>query len=350
MQRPEKTVTEKQPSAPSPYRVLIVDDDQGVLHAVRRLLGKTGYEVLIAGSPMEAVSVMQRQEVAVVISDHMMPGMSGIELLTLVRQNWPATVGIMMTACGDIKVAADVVNNRLVNYFINKPWDSKLFITLVKEAVEVHRALVNNPGGAFQVDATLLRNIREQASKAAFSLARAVDARDRYTHRHSENVSALSVNLGRALGLDDAAIEELRMGGLLHDVGKIGVSDNILLKPSRLTEDEYKAIKTHPVIGVSIIEPIRFPWNIEAIIRQHHENHDGSGYPDGLQGDEIFIPARVIHVVDAYEAMSSDRVYRKARPLEWIEAEIARCRGTQFDPNVIDVFLIELRAGRLPLP
>jgi putative nucleotidyltransferase with HDIG domain len=266
-----------------------------------------------------------------------------------VRQNWPATVGIMMTACGDIQVAADVVNRRLVNYFISKPWDGKLFVTLVKEAVDVHRALEKNPGGTFQVDATLLRNIREQASKAAFSLARAVDARDQYTHRHSENVSALAVELGRALGLDDVAIEELRIGGLLHDVGKIGVSDSILLKPDRLTEEEYAAIKAHPVIGVSIIEPISFPWNIEAIIRQHHENYDGSGYPDGIRGEDIVLSARIIHVVDAYEAMKADRVYRKARTSEWIESEFTRCRGTQFDPNVDDVFLKELHRGRMQI-
>ncbi len=246
MQISEEKNAEEQPSAPTRYKVLIVDDDPGVVNAVRRLLGRTGYELLIATSAMEAIAILQRQHVAVVVSDHMMPGMSGIELLTLVRQNWPATVGIMMTACGNIQVAADVVNRRLVNYFISKPWDGKLFVALVKEAVDVHHALENNPGGAFQVDATLLRSIREQASKAAFSLARAVDARDQYTHRHSEHVSTLGVELGKALGLDDVAIEELRIGGLLHDVGKIGVSDNILLKPDRLSEEEYAAIKASP--------------------------------------------------------------------------------------------------------
>jgi uncharacterized domain HDIG len=181
-------------------------------------------------------------------------------------------------------------------------------------------------------------------------LALAVDARDKYTHRHSENVSALAMELGRALGLDDAAIEELRIGGLLHDVGKIGVPDSILLKPDRLTDDEYKAIQAHPVIGVSIIEPISFPWNIEAIIRQHHENHDGSGYPDGIRGEDIVLSARIVHVVDAYEAMKANRVYREARSPEWIENEFIRYRGTQFDPNVDDVFLKELRLGLMTMP
>lgn len=333
------------PAGPSPRpRVLVVDDDTGVLHAVRRLLGRGDVEVLLAQGPLEAIALLREKPVAVVISDQMMPVMTGVELLTLVRQNWPATVCIMMTACEDMRVAADVVNRRLVHFFVAKPWDSEAFRALVQDALELSRR--QTPGLA-ALDGRLLREIRDQAANAAFSLARAVDARDRYTHRHSENVAAFALLLGRALGLADDRLQELRIGGLLHDVGKIGVSDVILLKPGRLTEAEILTIKTHPEIGVAIIEPISFPWNIAAIVGQHHENHDGTGYPKGLAGEEIALPARIIHVVDAYEAMAANRIYRTARSREWILAEFKRCRGTQFDPQLVDTFLEELTSGRI---
>ncbi len=152
-------------------------------------------------------------------------------------------------------------------------------------------------------------------------------------------MSAFGLILGQAMGLNQTDLEVIRIGGLLHDLGKIGVPDEVLLKAGALTDKEFRFIKMHPIIGVSITEPIDFPWNITAIVRQHHENHDGSGYPTGIGGDEIVLAARIIHAVDAYEAMAADRVYRKALSLEAIENEFVSCRGTQFDPEVTDVFL-----------
>jgi len=337
-------------------RVLVVDDDQGVLSAVRRLLSRSGYEVITAQGPMQAISVLREKEVAVVVSDQMMPGMPGIELLTLIRQNWPATVGIMMTACGDIRLAADAVNRHLIRYFVPKPWDNKMFRQHVQEAVEAYQGSKMNPVAPSRMDAALRKQVCEHAGKAAFSLARAVDARDRYTHFHSEKVAEFAQIVGKALGLDDEALEELHIGGMLHDVGKIGVADEVLLKPGKLTDEEFRIIRTHPVIGVSIIEPLDLPWDITSIVRQHHENHDGTGYPDRINGQQMALAARIIRVVDAYEAMAADRVYRTARPLDWIIAEFERCQGTQFDPDVVKIFLEALRKGlicypsSLPLP
>ncbi len=331
-------------------RVLVVDDDQGVLSAVRRLLARSGFEVITAQGPMQAISVLREKEVAVVVSDQMMPGMPGIELLTLIRQNWPATVGIMMTACGDIQLAANAVNRHLIRYFEPKPWDNKMFRQHVQEAVEIYQESKKNPVAPSRMDAALRKQVTEHAGKAAFSLARAVDARDRYTHFHSEKVAEFAQVIGKAMGLSDHAMEELRIGGMLHDVGKIGVSDEVLLKPGKLTQEEFRIIQTHPVIGVSIIEPLDLPWDITTIVRQHHENHDGSGYPDRITGGQMALAARIIRVVDSYEAMAADRVYRTARPLDWIKSEFARCKGSQFDPYVVDVFLQELDKGLISYP
>jgi putative nucleotidyltransferase with HDIG domain len=330
--------------------VLVVDDEPGVIKAVSRLLRGGRFRLLTAGGPVKAISILHKQRVAVVISDHLMPGMTGMELLSLVRQKWPATVGIMMTGCSDIQIAAEAVNRRLIHYFISKPWDNDDFRARVGEAVELYRQRSRHPDNRLLGDDTLLRYLRENSGKAAFSLARAVDARDKYTHCHSENVAAFAQVVGRAMDLCEGALEELRIGGLLHDVGKIGVPDGVLQKPGKLTDDEYGAMKLHPAVGASIVEPIDFPWNIPAIVRQHHENHDGSGYPDKIAGDQIVLAARIIHVVDAYEAMAADRIYRAARPRDWIRQELLRCRGTQFNPEVIDVFLRELENANIAYP
>jgi putative nucleotidyltransferase with HDIG domain len=330
--------------------VLVVDDESGVIRAVSRLLSGSRFHLLTAHRPVDAISILHGQEIAVVISDHLMPGMTGLELLSLVRQRWPATVGIMMTSCNDIQIAADAVNRHLINYFVAKPWDSRTFRSLVDEAVELYRQRCKHPYNRLPGDDTLLRYLRENSGKAAFSLARAVDARDTYTHCHSENVAAFAQVVGRTMGFSEGALEELRIGGLLHDVGKIGVADGVLKKPGKLTDEEYDAMKLHTAVGGSIVDPIDFPWNIPAIVRQHHENHDGTGYPDGIAGEEITLAARVIHVVDAYEAMAADRVYRTARSRDWIEKEFLRCRGTQFDPEVTYVFLQELEQGNIAYP
>ena len=327
--------------------VLVVDDDEGILKAVERTLRRLPVEVLVADSPTAAIQLLGEREVAVVISDYMMPGMNGLELLALTRQRWPRIQGMMMTACDDIRVAADAVNRQLVTSFITKPWETKAFRQAVVDAVERYReSAPQSPRNALDSQ-SLAAEMRQQAAAAAFSLARAVDARDRNTHLHSEQVAAFAQVIGRAMGCGEEAIEALRLGGLLHDLGKIGIPDGVLLKPGRLTDEEFAAVKRHPVIGESIVEPIGLSADIRAIIRQHHENHDGSGYPDGLSGDTISPLARIVHVVDAYEAMSSARVYRDAQEQDWIREELGRCSGSQFDPRVVEIFLEQLRAGAI---
>jgi putative nucleotidyltransferase with HDIG domain len=336
-----------EPNAPSSETlpiVVVVDDDPGILRAVERTLRRSQVDIMLANGPTEAMSILEQHQVAVVISDYMMPGMDGLEMLSLIRKRWPEIVGIMMTACEDIRVAADAVNRHLVNSFITKPWETAALRQSILEAVEAHQKRLESTD---EIDQNLGAEIQQQATAAAFSLARAVDARDPYTHRHSEKVAAYAQVVGRAMHLPEDTIEDIRIGGLLHDLGKIGVSDGILLKPNRLTDEEYQIIKRHPTIGASIVEPINFSETIQQIIRHHHENHNGTGYPDGLKEDQIDLPARIVHVVDAFEAMSANRVYRGARDLDWIVEEFNRCSGTQFNPEIIQVFLEELQKGTI---
>ncbi len=327
--------------------VLVVDDEKPIRQAMRRLLRRFPIEVVTTESANEAIAVLSEREVSVVVTDYMMPGMNGLELLTLIRQRWPKVVGIMITACSDVKLAAEAVNQRLIRAFITKPWDLAELREQIMDAIKANQARSEAEGEELLVRMSMARDIEKKAGAAAFSLARAMDARDPHTQQHSDNVAALAQLVGRALELSDEAVEELRIGGLLHDVGKIGVSDSILLKEGRLTDEEYAAIKRHPQIGASIIEPLQFSPGIAAIIAQHHENHDGSGYPRGLSGEGIAFPARIVHVVDAYEAMASDRVYRQALPREVILEEFEKFKGTQFDPQVAEAFLELLEKGEV---
>ena len=187
---------------------------------------------------------------------------------------------------------------------------------------------------------------REFLLRSVFALAAAVDARDRYTAQHSQRLAEYSQLIAKELGFSRSELESLRIAALLHDVGKIGIRDAVLLKPGRLTDDEFAEMKQHPEIGHRILQGA-VDSQILAIVRHHHERFDGTGYPDGLKGDEIPIGARCLLVADAFDAMTSHRIYRKALPMERVIDELRRHSGTQFDPEIVKVFLSILEEGKL---
>jgi putative nucleotidyltransferase with HDIG domain len=173
------------------------------------------------------------------------------------------------------------------------------------------------------------------------ALAFAIDAKDHYTQGHSQAVSRIAAQIGRQLGLDDSVIEEIRLGGILHDIGKIGVPESVLNKPSRLTIEEYDMMKGHTLLGAKILEPLKVKAieRIRGMVRHHHEMVDGNGYPDHLRGDTIPLGARIITVADGFDSMVSERAYKRGRSLAEAIEELRRCRGTQFDPAVVDAFV-----------
>ncbi|MFP4522266.1 MAG: HD-GYP domain-containing protein, partial [Fibrobacterota bacterium] len=167
----------------------------------------------------------------------------------------------------------------------------------------------------------------------------AVEVKDLYTRGHSENVMAYSVKIANALGLDEQLLETIKYGGLLHDIGKIGIGENILNKPGRLTEEEFEVIKFHPALGANIIQDVPYFRDIVPLVMHHHEFFDGRGYPDGLSGTEIPYGARILSVADAFEAMTSDRPYRKSLDINLAKNILIENKGTQFDPDIVDVFV-----------
>jgi len=345
--------------------VLFVDDEVNILKAVQRLLRNENWNVITASRGAEALELIDRHPAQVVVTDQRMPEMSGVDLLSAIRQRKPDVVRMMLTGYTEMNVAVEAINRGEIYRLITKPWNDEELKATLRQAFD-HFSLKNEIKRLNQVtreqnlklqdmNRTLEGKVRERTKQLAEkhqelriayvqtirALAEAVDAKDAYTRGHSERVGVYASKMARELGLPRDMIERVYISGLLHDVGKIGVRDAVILKPDRLTEEEYLEIKQHPEIGARILQPVAFLSDVVSCVRHHHEWYDGCsrGYPDQLRGDQIPLPSRVILVSDTVEAMTSDRPYRKGLPLETVVQELHKFSGSQFDPNCVDVML-----------
>lgn len=327
--------------------IMVVDDEPLVREMLARRLTRQGFNVLTAPTADEALSLLNNNNVGIILLDISMPGKSGIEVLPEIKQKWPDTMVIMVTAISDIKIAVEAMKNGAYDYII-KPVEYDVMLLSIKRAIENRRLQIENK----EYQLNLEKKVQEQTEviKQSYlnsikSLALALEAKDRYTHGHSERVTRIAIAIAERMRLPEEIINKLRLAGLLHDIGKIGVREGILNKPGKLTPEEFDEIKRHCEIGSKILEPMINDEVILNIVRHHHERIDGKGYPDGLVDGEISIDARIMMVADAYDAMSSDRAYRKALPVEVIRAELEKNKGTQFDPQVVDALLQLLDEG-----
>lgn len=347
------------------HAVLFVDDEVNILKAVKRLLRNEPWEVLCAARPQEALELLETAAVQVVVSDQRMPEMSGVDLLSAVRERHPDVVRMMLTGYTEMNVAVEAINRGEIFRLITKPWnDEELKATLrqafdhfdLKEEIKRLNQVTREQNFKLQdMNRNLEYKVRERTKQVAEkhhelrtayiqtirALAEAVDAKDAYTRGHSERVGVYASKIAREVGLPRELIERVYIAGLLHDVGKIGIRDYVITKPDRLTAEEYEEIKRHPEIGAKILEPVSFLSDVVECVRHHHEWYDGSdkGYPDRLRGDQIPLPSRVILVADTVEAMTSDRPYRTGLPLETVVRELHKYSGTQFDPACVDACL-----------
>lgn len=347
------------------HAVLFVDDEVNILKAVKRLLRNEPWEVLCAARPQEALELLDTSAVQVVVSDQRMPEMSGVDLLSAVRERHPDVVRMMLTGYTEMNVAVEAINRGEIFRLITKPWnDEELKATLrqafdhfdLKEEIKRLNQVTREQNFKLQdMNRNLEYKVRERTKQVAEkhhelrtayiqtirTLAEAVDAKDAYTRGHSERVGVYASKIAREVGLPRELIERVYIAGLLHDVGKIGIRDYVITKPDRLTAEEYEEIKRHPEIGAKILEPVSFLSDVVECVRHHHEWYDGSdkGYPDRLRGDRIPLPSRVILVADTVEAMTSDRPYRTGLPLETVVRELHKYSGSQFDPSCVDACL-----------
>jgi putative nucleotidyltransferase with HDIG domain len=274
-----------------------------------------------------------------------MPGMDGIAFLEQVARISPDTVRILVSGRSDFEMAIDVINRVGLFSFIPKPWEPSSLRDTIRRAREHHAMTVENRKltgllGAkcselSQLAKRLEHEIQDRTSSLLFGLINALDLRDTETQWHSRRVAVYSKRLAVELGIDGDDLLAIERGALLHDVGKIGVSDTILLKPGKLTPAEWAEMQKHSEYGYRILEKIEFLGDAKRLVREHHERWDGRGYPQGLKREEIYIGARIFAVIDTYDAMTSDRPYRKALSHEAACKEIHDMDGTQFDPVVV---------------
>ena len=308
--------------------VLAVDDDPGALSALADALGTLGYQVVQAADGASALELAHERQPDVVLLDVQMPGMDGFEVCRQLKAdpNLLLVPVVFLTGHGSRRARLEGLEAGATD-FLNKPCD------LVELEVRV-RNLVNFRRLTTELDS---------AEQMVFSIARVVEARDQDTGDHCERLAQLGVGLGRRLGLDGESITALRRGGYLHDLGKIGIPDQVLLKPSRLTSDEWTIMKRHVEIGVEICSPLRSLQPVLPLIRHHHERSDGSGYPDGLSGEEIPLLARVFQVVDIYDALTVDRCYRAAMSVDEAVAVVKDETAKGFwDREIVAEFLAML--------
>jgi putative nucleotidyltransferase with HDIG domain len=347
------------------HTVLFVDDEVNILKALQRLLRSEHMNVLCASRAQEALELLDKQACQVVVTDQRMPEMSGVDLLSQVRQRFPDIVRMMLTGYTEMDVAVDAINRGEIYRLITKPWNDDELRATIRQAFD-HSDLKNEIKRLNQVtreqnfklqdmNRNLEGKVRDRTKQVAEkhqelrtayiqtirALAEAVDAKDAYTRGHSERVGVYASKITREMGYQKDFIERVYIAGLLHDVGKIGVRDAVITKPERLTPEEYSEIKQHPTIGAKILEPVDFLADVAPCVRHHHEWYDGSdrGYPDRLSGDAIPLPSRIILVADTVEAMTSDRPYRKALPLDVVYTELTKYAGSQFDPACVSAFL-----------
>ena len=327
-------------------RLLIVDDEVEVRGVLHDLLSDR-YQCAEAASAEEALTQLREKNYELVISDITMSGMTGLEMIPHVKVASPDTVIVMISGMQTIESAVNALRLGAFDYLM-KPFDLRQAEAAVARALEHHELvaakrryenhleeLVEQRTAELDQALDSLENAYRTTLQA---LTAALETRDAETHGHSERVVTFSLRLGREYGLTVAQMKALEFGSLLHDIGKIGVPDAILRKPAKLTDEEWVRMREHPMHGQQILRGIKFLEGAARVVAQHHEKWDGSGYPLGLKTEDIDICARIFSVADAFDAITSDRVYRQGRPYEAAAEELNEWSGRQFDPKVVEAF------------
>jgi len=334
--------------APEATRILIVDDDASVRDVIGVLLTEEGYDCLSAPGAEKALDAARESEFHLVISDVKMPGRDGFWLLDRLRKEHPDTAVVMLTAFGDTEAAVECLRRGAADYLLKPPR-----VTDLIRAIERALARRRHEIARARYRKSLERRVREKTAELSqallevetsynstlYALVAALDAREHETSDHSQRVVRYTLAIADRLGVPAAERPDIARGALLHDIGKIGVPDAILLKPGALSTPEWEEMRRHPQIGWTILRSIAFLQVPAEIVLSHQERWDGGGYPRGLKGEAIPLGARIFAIADTLDAMTSDRPYRKGVPFQRALEEIARCAGSQFDPRCTQSFL-----------
>jgi len=312
--------------------ILLVDDEINNIQLLKRSL--RGYNILTASNGKEGLDVLEQNldKIAIIISDHRMPVMEGTEFLKRANDMAPDIIKILLTGFTDIEILTDAVNTCNLFQYITKPFDPKELTAIVSSGMEKY-----NLSSARSL---MMGDLQELFYKTIKSIAATLDAKDAYTHGHSMRVTLYSLMLATTIKPDDTKfLEEVEIAGILHDIGKVSIPQNVLCKPGKLNDDELKIMRTHSECSERLVKNIKQLEDISKWVKAHHEKWDGSGYPDGLKGEEIPLCARIVAIADTYDAMTSTRSYRNALTHEVAITEIKSCAGVQFDPYLAEIFV-----------
>jgi response regulator RpfG family c-di-GMP phosphodiesterase len=323
---------------PDRVHVLCVDDEPIVLSLMARLLDRLGVDVTTATGPIEALGVFEAERFDLIVTDIRMPGMDGHAFLAEIRARDPEVPVIVATGNASLDSAIRALRNGASGMLL-KPFTGEEFQTEIRNALE--RSRIRSAALQYQYVTPILDGV-------ALALTAAIEARDLETGEHCQQLGFMGERIAILMGLPELARTSIRIGGFLHDIGKIAIADRILLKPGPLTDEEYAEMKRHATIGGDIVSTHVSMADIAAIVRHHHERFDGRGYPDKFERDAIPLGARIISVADALSAQTTDRPYRKAVPLDEAWAEIERHSGSQFDPEIVDLFSTLIGTAILP--
>src|SRR5271163_2387492 len=330
-------------------RVLVVDDEESVRGVVAALLEHSGYAATMTCSAEEAMTRLQQDpDYDLVLSDIMMPGTDGLTLLDHIGTDHPGMPVVMFSAVNDFHVVTNAFRRGAIDYLL-KPFERAELESIVMRAVERGRLRKQNTIYRQNLESIVsartgrLRSTMQDLERSyditLEAMGDALDLRDAETEGHSRRVTAYTIALAQAMGLESDALRTIARGAFLHDIGKIATPDNILLKPGRLTAEEMAIMKQHCERGYEMVRKISFLRDAAEIVYAHQEQFDGRGYPRGLRGEEIPLGARIFAIADTLDAMTSDRPYRKGTSFAKARDEITRCSGTQFDPQIVEVFL-----------
>lgn len=323
--------------------ILIVDDEPFICSMLSRWLAKEGYECAVANSADEALSCLAEKPYGLMVSDIMMPGKSGLELLEIVRKEYQQMAVLMATGVDQRETATRALELGAYGYMI-KPFDKNEFLINVAGALERLRLVMQSQ----QYEKMLEQKVRDRTSairlreeEIALRLVWASEYRDDDTGEHIRRIGLFSAALARSLGWSSTAVDDIRVAAPMHDVGKIGIPDRILLKPGKLTDEEFGIIKSHTAIGAGILGDSDIPLLQFAsrIALFHHEKWDGSGYPQGLAGEDIPEEARIVAIVDVYDALSNNRVYRPGFSEQKAIEIMDKGAGSHFDPLIYKEFI-----------
>lgn len=320
------------------YKIIGVDDESGILDTLKVFVNKAGYGFVGISDPLEAIERVKVEHFDLMLLDFIMTPVHGDQVVEEIRKFNKDLYILLLTGHKDLAPPLDTIKRLDIQGYCEKSDKFDQLLLLVESGIKAISQM------------NLIREINDELKDTYGKLQKAymesietlrftVEAKDTYTRGHSDRVSEYSVLLGKKLGLSEEDINTLRIGGLFHDIGKIGVPDSILLKESKLTDNEYSEIKNHPSIGAHILSNATIFQDVLPIVKHHHERYDGNGYPGKLKDEAIPYLARIAAIADAFDAMTSKRTYRNSLGLDIVKSEFEKCKGTQFDPKCADAFL-----------